>query len=534
MAVEDAVPNRLALAVEAAESLVKALAADPANRVGLVAFAGRGMVRCPLTENLGAVLYALERLRPGTVRPGGTDLGAALDTALSALGAEEHASGRAIVLFSDGEDHAARWSTQLERLRQEDIVVHGVTIGDPDHGHPVPTGKNAGPLLYHGEPVSSHRSDAAPEQIAHETGGTLVRLGLASTDLGSLYQKKIEPAARRQREATGNKTRAEQFRLCLLAALFLLLAGSSPLRRGWAWRWGWSWRWTMPWAIPRPSQVMVLGFFAVSACAAIGGAGSPAKRDDSSAAAETIARGQTAYREENYELALNAFEKVISLVPHSAISRYDAAAALFQLGRFEKAQERYTEARQLADLPLQTKIDFAQGNTHLALGDIPAAIAAYDRCLASTARGAAMDSVRSDAAINRRFAIDQSQSLTTPEGQSEDDQSRSSQPDKKGPRNRRPGGGDEQSPDDQTENGPDSGNLGSDQGSQENPDRRRPPRDRRRIGAAGGARPSPAGATGDSAEDRLDAALERINAARNRRLADDEPPASANADRKDW
>ena len=106
MGVEDAVPNRLAAAVEAAESLVNALAREATNRVAVVAFAGRGVLRCPLTENLGAVLDALHRLRPGAVRPGGTDLGAALDAAREAFGPEEHAEGRAIVVFSDGEDHA--------------------------------------------------------------------------------------------------------------------------------------------------------------------------------------------------------------------------------------------------------------------------------------------------------------------------------------------------------------------------------------------------------------------------------------------
>lgn len=534
MAAEDAVPNRLALAVEAAESLVKALAADPANRVGLVAFAGRGVVRCPLTENLGAVLDALHRLRPGTVRPGGTDLGAALDAAREALGPEEHAQGRAVVLFSDGEDHAARWSSRLDRLRDEDIVVHGVTIGDPDHGHAVPSGKNAQPLTFHGEPVLSQRSDSAPERIANETRGTLVRLGLASTDLGSLYQKKIEPAARRQRETSGNKTRAERFPLCLLAALLFLLAGSCPLRRGWAWRWGWAWSWTLPWATRRSLRKLGLGLIVLAACSAMSGAGSLRRHTGSSLAAEAIARGQTAYKENRVEEALSAFETAISLVPRSAIPRYDAAAALFQLGRFDQAQERYAEARQLADLPLQTKIDFARGNTCLAQGDIPGAIAAYDQCLASTVRGAAMDSVRRDAAINRQFALDQSRALSAPEGPSENEESRASQPDKRGARNRRAGGGDDQSLDQQADNGPDAGGPGSGEGSQENSDQRRPPRDRRRIAAAGGARPSHAGPSGNSPEDQLDAALEHIRAAQNRRLPEDEPPASANDDRKDW
>jgi tetratricopeptide (TPR) repeat protein len=269
-------------------------------------------------------------------------------------------------------------------------------------------------------------------------------------------------------------------------------------------------------------------------CAAITGAVGPARRAGSNLAAETVARGQAAYNEGRLEEALSAFESAISLVPRSAIPGYDAAATLFQLGHYERAQERYLEARRLADPSLRTKIDFALGNTCLALGDIAGAIAAYDQCLSSTARGVAMDSVRRDAAVNRQFALDRSQSLTAPEGPSANDQSRSSQPDRKGARNRRAGGGDEQSPDEQAENGPAAGGPGSGKGSEGNPEQQRPARGRRRVGGAGGARSSHAGPAGDSPEDRLDAALEHIRTAQNRRLPDDEPPASANDDRKDW
>jgi Ca-activated chloride channel homolog len=384
--------------------------------------------------------------------------------------------------------------------------------------------------MFHGEPVLSRRSDAALEQIAHETGGVLIRLGLASSDLGLLYRTKIEPAARRRRETSGNKTRAERFPLCLLAALLLLLAGSFPLRRGWAWRWTWTW----PWALSRPIRKLGLGLIIFAGCAAITGAVGPARRVGSNLAAEAVARGQAAYNERRLGEALTAFETAISLVPWSAIPRYDAAATLFQLGRYEEARERYLEARRLGDPYLRTKIDFVLGNTFLALGDIARAITAYDQCLASTARGAAMDSVRRDATVNRQFALDQSQSLTAPEGPSANDRSRSSQPDQKGARNRRAGGGDEQTPDEQAENGPDAGGTGTGKGSEGNSDRQRPPRDRRRIGGAGGARSSHSGPAGDSPEDRLDAALEHLRAAQNRRLRDDEPPASANDDRKDW
>ena len=156
-----------------------------------------------MTENLGAVLDALDRLRPGSVTPGGTDLAAALDTAIEAVAIDpqQHAQGRAIVIFSDGEDHADRWSSRLERLRQQDIVVHAVSIGDADEGHPVPTGNTAEPLKFEGQTVLSKRVDTYLDTIARGSGGTIVKLGLSSTDLGAL---RVESRAARPPPAPGH------------------------------------------------------------------------------------------------------------------------------------------------------------------------------------------------------------------------------------------------------------------------------------------------------------------------------------------
>ena len=100
----------------------------------------------------------------------------------------------------------------------------------------------------------------------------------------------------------------------------------------------------------------------------------------------------------------------IDRAPHLAVPRYNAAATLFQLKQYAQALERYQEARLRAGPLLRTKIDYALGNTSLALGEIAAAIRAYDDCLASTASGEQVEQVRRDAAINRKFAVEQAES----------------------------------------------------------------------------------------------------------------------------
>jgi Ca-activated chloride channel family protein len=558
MGVEDAVPNRLAVALEAAKSLVVALVAQPDDRAAVVAFAGRGLVLCPLTENLGAVLEALHRLQPGAVQPGGTDLGAGLDAALEAVDPQEHAQGVAVVVFTDGEDLAGRWRPRLERLLQQEVVVHAVAIGDSREGHPVPSGAGSKPLLYHGEAVLSRRDDAHLEEIAHQTGGAILRLGLTSGDLGTLYRTRIEPAMRHRRETPRLADQVERFPLFVIAAGALLVAGCWPPGRGWSWRgsgnWlgSWSWRRSVrvlgrvsiviaifgvvtgagqaPTAEPQPGPDRGRGTSGGPVPSSSGAAPAPTARSES--AAEAVARGRAAYAEDQLDQALAAFEAAILRAPAAAVPRYNAAAVLFQLRRYEEARGRYREARRTADAALRTKIDYALGNTALAQGDIPAAIAAYDDCIRSTARGADLDTVRHDAELNRAFALEQAQSLTAPQGAGGEGRPQTRRPDQQRAPQREPGGEDP-SAGGQPEAGPEPGGASPDE-AEDAAERDRRQRRRRRVGGAGGSRTAPPGSAGESPEDRLETALENIRAAQKRRLPDEPPPASAHDDRRDW
>ena len=557
MGAEDAVPDRLAVAVEFAVKLVEALGEEPDNRAAVVAFAGRGVLRCPLTENLGAVVDALRRLRPGSVQPGGTDLGAGLDAALEALGTDEHAEGQAIVVISDGEDHAERWKPRLDRLVRREVVVYAVTIGDAEQGHSVPSGPgDSRPLVYQGKAVESRRSDAALREVAEQTKGLVIPLGLSSGDPGVLYHKQIEPSARRRAQVPRASEMAERFPVFLAAALSCLVAACWPPGRGWSWPWSWriGWGWSWPWAWTRRAgrrrsaeAVALAGLIAVAA-GLIVGAGQPpepapakpaaeapappAASGRSISASEAVAHGRAAYDAAKMEEALTAFEEAVRSAPASAIPRYDAASALFQLGRYEEARARYEEARARADDDLRTKIDYAMGNTALALGDVTGAIAAYDACIGSTARGAGLEVVRQDATINREFAYQQAQTPSIPQGQGPDDPS-SSRRSRRPASPDRPPGGEEASAGGDDDSGPTAGGTNGEDEAEKDAARTRPRR--RRTGGGGGGRTTPPGASGESPEDRLDAALDDIRSAQeSRRLPDEPPPASPGSDGRDW
>lgn len=511
MAAEDATPDRLGLAVETARGLVDALAREPANRAGVVAFAGRGVLRCPLTQNMGAVVDAMDRLRPGDVRPGGTDLGAAIDAAVDAFDPEEPEEARTILLFSDGEDHEGRWARSLERALARGIVVHTIAIGDAEAGATVPSGTPAQPLIHQGEPVVSKRDDAALGAIAERSGGAAIRLGLASADLGVLYEERIAPVALARRRAARAASRPERFGLFLAASAGFLIAACRPGDRG-----------RRPRRSPRlaaSASVLVLALLAPTQFGADGPPPAPGT------AAEAVARGRADYDAGRFAEALAAFDEAAAKAPENPIPPYGAAATLYQMGRFPEALARYQTARERADAALRTRIDYALGNVALGLGDLPLAVQSYDACLRSKAPGADLDAVRRDAAVNRLFALEQLRN----ELSQQDEEKPEEAPNSAAPPDATPKASDAQ-PDDGP--GDDSDGSPPDAADADPTDARASDRPSpRRGGGAGGDAAAPPGA---SPEDRLDAALEQIREARRRRLPDDQPPDDPRVDGKDW
>lgn len=374
MAAEDALPDRLGVARDSAESLVRALGREPGERVAIVAFAGRAVLRCPLTENLGAVVEILQSLHPGSVKPGGSDLTAALDAALSALDDDrpEPVEGRMIVILSDGEFHNDAWRAFLPKLKGLRVLVHTIAIGDPDRGHEVPVPEPSGatrPLTFEGQVVLSKRVDKALRSISQATGGAFLPLGLKPANLGRLYEERIAPVARRHRDRERLDERIDRFPIFLAASLLLGVVAMWPR----------FWR--------RP---LILGLLAIALVAAVPGSVS-----------EAIQRGRSAYDRGDFAAALAEFDRAIALRPDHPLPRYDAAAALFQLQRFIEAEAHYRQARQEAGPALRRKIDYALGNTAFARGDYRAAVSHYDRCLTAPQT----DRLHADALLNRAEAV---------------------------------------------------------------------------------------------------------------------------------
>ncbi len=143
MAAEDLAPSRLELARDEIDTLLDSLAGD---RVALITFAGLPSLACPLTVDHGAVRLFLDAVEPEVVQVPGTALAQAIELGIEAFG-ETDAVGsnrsRAMVLFTDGEDHEGGIEDVLPKLRKAGVVVHAIGVGTT-RGAPIPVADEAG------------------------------------------------------------------------------------------------------------------------------------------------------------------------------------------------------------------------------------------------------------------------------------------------------------------------------------------------------------------------------------------------------
>ena len=235
MLAEDAAPNRLARAKADVAEFVDRVRG---HRVGLVAFAGRAAVMCPLTTDYGYFHLVLRTVDADAVGRGGTRLGEAIRKGVAAFGLNRGVS-RLLLLITDGEDHD---SFPLDAAREAvaagvRIVAIGfgseagseITLTDPETG--------ARRLLVDsdGAVVRSRLDGDLLREMALLTEGAYVPAGTSAIDLDAIAEAHIEP---RLAEAdTGVRRRAptEYYFYLVLAALASLVAavwaGAPRLRR---------------------------------------------------------------------------------------------------------------------------------------------------------------------------------------------------------------------------------------------------------------------------------------------------------------
>lgn len=354
MLAEDIQPNRLQRAKREVLDLLDLLQGD---RIALVAFAGTAFLQCPLTLDYQAVPIFLEALDPDYLPVGGSDIGAAIDTAGAAFDPESPAE-KAMVLITDGEPTGIDPVAAAERIRDQGVKLFAIAVGS-ETGGPIPGRDGAFVKDAAGNLVLARVDLAMLEKIAHLTGGVALRSVAGNADLKRIYQDQIR-GRMNPVELTGGRRKVQQDRYQWFlgaAVVLLLLEGlipAGPRRR----------------SDPALAAVLLLPALLL-----------PAGNAWAGTLDRALAQGTEAYQQGDYETAVKHFTEAQLEAPERPEILYNLGNSAYRAGDYESAGRHYQQALTRAPNALRQKTQYNLGNTRFRQDRLEDALRHYNAAL---------------------------------------------------------------------------------------------------------------------------------------------------------
>jgi Ca-activated chloride channel family protein len=189
MLAQDVKPDRLSRAKLEIADLMTRLGGD---EIGLVLFSGASFIQFPLTSDYATARTFLDNARPEVISRPGTNMGAAIRTAVSGFD-YNRASQKVIVLITDGEDHDADSLSVAQQAADQGIMLYTIGFGSPQ-GEPIPEYNAQGEVTGYkrdqqGEMVLSRLDEATLRQIAEIGNGKYYRATADGGELGALVSE---------------------------------------------------------------------------------------------------------------------------------------------------------------------------------------------------------------------------------------------------------------------------------------------------------------------------------------------------------
>jgi len=207
--------NRLTMSKDV---LQKFISQRPADRIGLVAFAGRAYVASPLTFDHDFLLQNLERLQLGMIEDR-TAIGSGLTSSLNRL-RDQQSKSKIVILMTDGQNNAGKVPPLTAAEVAQTLKVKVYTIGVGTRGMaPMPYINVFGQKDY--QQVKVDIDEETLTQVAERTGGKYFRAD-NSENLRKIYTE-IDRLEKTEFEVKKYQQYEELFRWVILAGLFVLL-----------------------------------------------------------------------------------------------------------------------------------------------------------------------------------------------------------------------------------------------------------------------------------------------------------------------
>ena len=280
--------------------------------------------------------------------------------------------------------------------------------------------KTAQPLLFRGRagPLETVRYRTRGDRPPDRRDDREIGIGLGRSRQPVRDQNRA--AGSQRREASRLADRAERFPLFLFAAFVLLVLGCLPAGRGWNWNWRWTWSWRRSLRSPGSGRRCCWSRPCWQPVPA-----TPHRRSRAESAESAVARGKPPTTPAGWTRPRRLRSSGPCSAPSSAVAAYNAAATLFQLKQYARARSA-TRRPACAPTRLADQDRLCSGQHGARPGRHRRGDPFVRRLPRLDAPAVKPRAVRQDAAINRRFALEQAQSPAIAEGQNPDDPSRPS------------------------------------------------------------------------------------------------------------
>ena len=223
-------PNRLARMKQEVRRLLDLSRAD---RIGLIAFAGRSYILTPLTIDNGAIDLYLDNLDPSVVGQAGSSLARAIRQGTALLRSTESQSDRALVVMSDGEAFEPEEDVVDAARQAAEAGITLVTVGfGTTRGSVIPLRPGDSTALKTDENGQVVVTRYSPDLLqAAATAADGIFIDAAATDKAQRIRRAFGSLRTQRRSAVGGRERRPQFQLFLIPALLFLIVDTILLER---------------------------------------------------------------------------------------------------------------------------------------------------------------------------------------------------------------------------------------------------------------------------------------------------------------
>ena len=328
----------------------------------------------------------LDVLDAGAIPVQGTAIGDAVRLAVRSF-AEGEGQHKAIVLFTDGEDHVGQPLAAAQTAAAQGVRIFALGLGTPD-GELIPTEEEGGGVSFHkdkrGQYVKTRLDESTLQDMATGDGGRLLSHYLGRRGIGRfVWPDRRDGSARNRLYPPHPLSGALPMAPIVGTLLFLRrgflrrCAGAGPRVEGAVRLMGTLW--------------VILGIWLVVCGATVG----DPVASKSAEALEHYQRGE-------YDQALQLYRDALLDRPDAPELHFNVGDALFKRGEYDQALREFERVLSAEEQKIQAQAHYNMGNSFFQQQAFEQAVAAYKQALE-------LDAADEDAKVNLELALEKLQ-----------------------------------------------------------------------------------------------------------------------------